>query len=66
MDIIVIICLIIGVGCIGASFFIKEKADIDNHEKEKIAEEIRGRTNLEALLTRCPRLPMIRCLQSMI
>ena len=43
MDIIVIICLIIGVGCIGASFFIKEKADIDNHEKEKIAEEIRGR-----------------------
>ena len=43
MDIIVIICLIIGVACIGASFFIKEKADIDNHEKEKIAEEIRGR-----------------------
>lgn len=43
MDIIVIICLIIGVGCIGASFFIKEKDDIDNHEKEKIAEEIRGR-----------------------
>ena len=43
MDIIVIICLIIGVGCIGASFFIKEKADIDNHEKEKIVEEIRGR-----------------------
>ena len=43
MDIIVIICLIIGVSCIGASFFIKEKADIDNHEKEKIAEEIRGR-----------------------
>lgn len=43
MDIIVIICLIIGVGCIGASFFIKEKADINNHEKEKIAEEIRGR-----------------------
>ena len=43
MDIIVIICLIIGGGCIGASFFIKEKADIDNHEKEKIAEEIRGR-----------------------
>lgn len=43
MDIIVMICLIIGVGCIGASFFIKEKADIDNHEKEKIAEEIRGR-----------------------
>ena len=43
MDIIVIICLIIGVGCIGASFFIKEKADIDNHEKEKIAEEIRGK-----------------------
>ena len=43
MDIIVIICLIIGVGCIGVSFFIKEKADIDNHEKEKIAEEIRGR-----------------------
>lgn len=43
MDIIVIICLIIGVGCIGTSFFIKEKADIDNHEKEKIAEEIRGR-----------------------
>lgn len=43
MDIIVIICLIIGVVCIGASFFIKEKADIDNHEKEKIAEEIRGR-----------------------
>ena len=43
MDIIVIICLIIGVGCIGARFFIKEKADIDNHEKEKIAEEIRGR-----------------------
>ena len=43
MDIIVIMCLIIGVGCIGASFFIKEKADIDNHEKEKIAEEIRGR-----------------------
>ena len=43
MDIIVIICLIIGVGCIGASFFIKEKADINNHEKEKIVEEIRGR-----------------------
>lgn len=43
MDIIVMICLIIGVACIGASFFIKEKADIDNHEKEKIAEEIRGR-----------------------
>ena len=43
MDIIVIICLIIVVACIGASFFIKEKADIDNHEKEKIAEEIRGR-----------------------
>ena len=43
MDIIVIICLIIGVACISASFFIKEKADIDNHEKEKIAEEIRGR-----------------------
>ena len=43
MDIIVIICLIIGVSCIGASFFIKEKADIDNHEKEKIVEEIRGR-----------------------
>lgn len=43
MDIIVIICIIIGVACIGASFFIKEKADIDNHEKEKIAEEIRGR-----------------------
>lgn len=43
MDIIVIICLIIGVCCIGASFFIKEKADIDNHEKEKIAEEIRGK-----------------------
>ena len=43
MDIIVIICLIIGVVCIGASFFIKEKADIDNHKKEKIAEEIRGR-----------------------
>ena len=43
MDIIVIICLIIGVACIGASFFIKEKADIDNHEKEKIAEEIRRR-----------------------
>jgi len=43
MDIIVIICLIIGVSCIGASFFIKEKADINNHEKEKIVEEIRGR-----------------------
>ena len=43
MDTIIIICLIIGVACIGASFFIKEKADIDNHEKEKIAEEIRGR-----------------------
>ena len=43
MDIIVIICLIIGVGCICASFFIKEKADINNHEKEKIVEEIRGR-----------------------
>ena len=43
MDIIVIICLIIGVGCIGASFFIKGKADINNHEKEKIVEEIRGR-----------------------
>ena len=43
MDTIVIICLIIGVGCIGASFFIKEKADINNHEKEKIVEEIRGR-----------------------
>jgi hypothetical protein len=43
MDIIVIICLIIGVGCIGVSFFIKEKADINNHEKEKIVEEIRGR-----------------------
>ena len=43
MDIIVIICLIIGVGCIGASFFIKEKADINNHEKDKIVEEIRGR-----------------------
>ena len=43
MDIIVIICLIIGVGCIGASFFIKEKADLNNHEKEKIVEEIRGR-----------------------
>lgn len=43
MDIIVIICLIIGVACIGASFFIKEKADINNHEKEKIVEEIRGR-----------------------
>lgn len=43
MDIIVIICLIIGVGCIGASFFIKEKVDINNHEKEKIVEEIRGR-----------------------
>ena len=48
MDIIVIICLIIGVACIGASFFIKEKADIDNHEKEKIAEEIRGRARSEA------------------
>ena len=47
MDIIVIICLIIGVACIGASFFIKEKADIDNHEKEKIAEEIRGRARSE-------------------
>lgn len=43
MDTIVIICLIIGVACIGASFFIKEKADIDSHEKEKIAEEIRGK-----------------------
>lgn len=41
MDTIVIICLIIGVTCVGASFFIKEKADIDNNEKEKIAEEIR-------------------------
>lgn len=43
MDTIVIICLIIGVACVGASFFIKEKADIDNNEKEKIVEEIRGK-----------------------
>ena len=43
MDTIVIICLIIGIACVGASFFIKEKADIDNNEKEKIVEEIRGK-----------------------
>ena len=41
MDTIVIICLIAGAVCIGASFLMKEKTDIDNQEKEKLAEEIR-------------------------
>lgn len=43
MDTIVIICLIAGAACIGASFLMKEKAGIDNQEKEKIAEEIRAK-----------------------
>lgn len=43
MDTIVIICLIVGVVCVAASFFIKEKADIDNLDKEKISEEIRAK-----------------------
>ena len=41
MDIIVIICLILGIACIGISFLMKEKTGIDSQEKEKIAEEIR-------------------------
>jgi hypothetical protein len=41
MDTIVIICLIAGAVCIGASFLMKEKTDIDSQEKEKLAEEIR-------------------------
>ena len=41
MDTIVIICLIAGAVCIGASFLMKEKTEIDNQEKEKLAEEIR-------------------------
>lgn len=43
MDTMVIICLIVGIACVGISFFIKEGADINNQEKEKIAEEIRAK-----------------------
>lgn len=41
MDTIVIVCLIVGVACLGASFILKDEAGIDGHEKDKIAEEIR-------------------------
>ena len=43
MDTIVIICLIAGVACIGASFLMKEKVDATSQEKEKIVEEIRAK-----------------------
>lgn len=43
MDIIIIICLIAGVACVGVSFFIKEGTGVDGQEKEKIAEEIRSK-----------------------
>ena len=41
MDIIIILCMIVGVALIGASFIIKEGSGVDSREKEKIAEEIR-------------------------
>ena len=43
MDTIVIICLIAGVACSGASFLMKEKVDATSQEKEKIVEEIRAK-----------------------
>lgn len=41
MDIIIIGCIVAGVACIGASFFIKENTGMNSQEQEKIAEEIR-------------------------
>lgn len=43
MDIIIILCMIVGVALIGASFIIKEGSGVDSREKEKIAEEIRAK-----------------------
>lgn len=41
MDTIVIMCLVAGIACIGASFILKDSTGVDNQEKEKIAEELR-------------------------
>lgn len=41
MDVAIIVIIIIGVICVAASFFVKDKKEIGEDEKEKLAEEVR-------------------------